>query len=83
MAVPADAPAKIAAKVASGDLPLNMPRRLWAGTGTGQPCHGCGEVIGPSTTDYEFEAADGRTIHLHVTCASLLEAERRRRTGPA
>jgi hypothetical protein len=78
-----DAPARIAAKVESGDLPLDLPRRMWAGRGSGKSCNGCGEVIDPSQVEYEFEAADGHTVRLHLGCASLLEAERRRRAGPA
>jgi hypothetical protein len=76
-------PARIAAKVESGELPLDTPRRMWAGMGSGKPCNGCGEVIDPSQVEHEFEAADGRTVRLHLGCASLLEAERRRRAGPA
>jgi len=83
MPFPAGAPAKIAAKVESGELPLDTPRRMWAGMGSGHLCNGCGESIGRSQVEYEFEAADGRTIRLHLGCASLLEAERRRRAAPA
>jgi hypothetical protein len=84
MPFPAGAPAKIAAKVDSGELPRETPPRVWAGMGGGKPCNGCGEVIDPSQVEVEFETADGRTVRLHLGCASLLEAEqRRRRGGPA
>lgn len=52
---------------------------MWAGHGTHKVCDGCSEPIPPSHVEYEFVLADGRTFHLHLGCASLLEAERRQR----
>lgn len=80
MPFPPEAPKKIAAKVERGELSLELPKRMWAGRGSGKPCDGCGEVISASQVEYEFESGDGRTVRLHLGCASLLEAERRRRS---
>jgi hypothetical protein len=82
MPFPSDAPGKIRAKVEDGRLPLELPARMWAGFGSEKPCDGCGEAISRSQVEYEFESRDGCTIRLHLGCASLLEAERRRRSSP-
>ena len=79
MPFPADAPGKIRAKVEDGRLPVDLPARMWAGPGSGQPCDGCEQIISRGQVEYEFESGNGRTIRLHLGCASLLEAERRRR----
>jgi hypothetical protein len=78
MPFPPDAPGKIHAKVEDGRLPLELPARF----GSEKPCDGCGEAISSSQVEYEFESREGRTIRLHLGCASLLEAERRRRSSP-
>lgn len=82
MPFPPDAPGKMRAKVEDGRLPLELPARMWAGFGSEKPCDGCGEAISSSQVEYEFESREGRTIRLHLGCASLLEAERRRRSSP-
>jgi hypothetical protein len=80
---PQGAPERIRAKVADGRLPLETPARVWAENGSlGKKSDGCDEPIVPSQILCELSFADGRTVHLHLGCASLLEAERRRRVGP-
>ena len=78
MPFPADAPAHIHNKMVNGRLPLERAERMFAGYGSGKICDGCDQPIGSQQVEYEFVLADGRTFHLHLGCASLLEAERRR-----
>lgn len=78
MPFPPDAPGKIRAKVEDGRLPIERPARMWAENGTQGKCDGCDERISTSQVHYEFVLTDGRTFQLHLGCAALLEAERRR-----
>ena len=77
MPFPADAPEKIRHKVARGILPDTRPARMWAGFGAGRICAGCDHPIEPDQVEYEF--GNGETMRLHLGCAALWEAERRRR----
>jgi hypothetical protein len=79
--LPPDAPGKIRAKVEDGRLPLGPPARMWAENGTRGKCDGCDEPILTSQVHFEFMLADGRSFQLHLACASVLDAERRRRRG--
>jgi hypothetical protein len=83
MPFPAEAPLKIRRKVESGALPVDMPAKTYAGFGTGGPCAGCEEPITKAQAEYELEMADGRKFLMHLGCAGLLEAERRRGDDPA
>ena len=82
MPFPPDAPGTTRGKVEDGRLPVEVPARVWTGSGSGKPCDGYGQVISRSQVEYEFESGDARTIRLHPGCVSLLEAERRRRSSP-
>lgn len=79
MRFPTDAPKKIRDKMDAGILPREKPTKMYAGFGNGEPCAGCDTPILPAQVEYEFEAADGSPIRLHLGCAGLWEAERRRR----
>lgn len=78
MPYPPEAPQRIRDKIARGTLTVEPPRRMYASYGTGGICDGCGEPITHTQIEYEWELPDGRFIHMHLGCASLLEAERRR-----
>ena len=65
--------------IAAGQLRLDSPRAMYAGKGTGNSCDGCGEVIDGTHVEYEPTYEDGHSHHLHLGCAGVLDAERRRR----
>jgi hypothetical protein len=65
--------------------PANGPeqiRRLWAGPGSGRPCHWCHDVIDPGQTEYEVEFVEerGARPRFHLPC---LDIWRRRRSAPS
>jgi hypothetical protein len=64
--------------IAAGRLRLDSPSNLYAGKGTGRNCDGCGEVIDGTQVEYEPSYQDGQSHYLHLGCASILDAERRR-----
>ena len=69
-------------KIDSGVLPVDVPVKLWIGSGTGKRCIVCGKRILKDHTEYEpqYEYGDGRiVIRLDARCHRLWEAERRRR----
>jgi len=76
MPFPPDARDKIRGKIASGALPRKGPAKMWAGHGKGETCAGCDQPITPEQIEYEF--TDGATIRMHIGCAALWDAERRR-----
>jgi hypothetical protein len=51
---------------------------MYAGYGTGRICDGCGEMIEKTQVEYESVYQDNSSAHLHLGCAGLLDAERRR-----
>jgi hypothetical protein len=66
----------------AGILPFDIPVKLWAGMGSGQPCTACEQPILKAQVEYElqYDAADDHApIRLHAGCHGLWEAERRRR----
>ena len=70
-------------KVVAGTLPLDPPRQLWSGIGSGRRCTACEQPILLAQTEYELEYGEGRfPIRLHRGCYGLWEAERRRRSHP-
>ncbi len=79
MPFPPDAPDRIRHKVEVGLLPNVPPPRMWADQGDGQPCAGCDQPILPDQVEYEF--GNGDVFRMHLGCAALWEAERRRRAS--
>ncbi|HEU5321147.1 MAG TPA: hypothetical protein VFX28_10115 [Methylomirabilota bacterium] len=79
MPFPTDAPEKIRDKLDRGVLPREAPGKMYAGFGQGHPCDGCDQPIAPTQVEYELDSSEGRSIRLHLGCAGLWEAERRRR----
>ena len=70
---------KIIERLAVGALPSHVPGRMFAGYGTGKACDACDAPITEQDVEYEFETGTDRMIRLHLRCASIWEAERRRR----
>jgi len=56
-------------RIASGALPAETPRRMWAGFGNGRPCDACGNAITLTAVEHEFDFADGRTVRFHDACS--------------
>jgi len=80
MPFPRDALKKIKDKMDAGLLPRNAPTKMFVGFGQREPCAGCETPILSAQVEYRFDdSADGRTLRLHLGCAALWEAERRRR----
>jgi hypothetical protein len=52
---------------------------MWAGNGHGDTCAGCDQAIRPDQIEYEF--TDGEVVRMHIGCAALWDAERRRDTA--
>ena len=69
---------RVLASIASGRLRLDAPTTMYAGYGAGHTCIGCDEVIDATQVEYEAVFQDGAAYRLHLGCASLLDAERRR-----
>jgi hypothetical protein len=63
----------------AGVLPREDRIKRWAGFGSGRLCVVCDEIILPAQVEHELEFEDGRMIQMHLACAGLYEAERRRR----
>jgi len=60
-------------------LPAQLPKTLWAGRGSGEPCSLCGRAIDRNETEYELEAlpaigANG-IVRLHVRCHGVWPIE--------
>jgi hypothetical protein len=71
---------KVRRKLEAGTLPLDTPKTLWKGIGSGKPCSVCEEVILPADVEFEPQYNDGRAVvRFHVGCHGLWEVERRRR----
>lgn len=76
MPFPPEAQQRIREKIARGILPRKPPGKMWAGNGQGETCVGCDRPIRPDQIEYEF--TDGETVHMHIGCAALWDAERRK-----
>ncbi len=60
-------------------LPAEVPRFVWAGPGTGEPCSLCARVVDPLDMEYEFKAPVGdgteSTFRFHLRCHALWQLE--------
>jgi hypothetical protein len=77
MPFPPGTPEKIRDKLARSILPRETNGKMYAGRGVGKPCDGCDEPISADQVEYEF-AHNGEPVRLHLGCAGVLEAERRK-----
>lgn len=70
---------KIRVKLDTGALPVNEPTKRWVGYGRENLCDGCDEVISSAQIAHELDFENARAVRLHIGCASIYEAELRRR----
>ena len=78
--MPKSLSAIIREKIDGGVLPVDVPVKLWIGSGSGKRCIVCGKRIPQDGTEYEPQYGDHRiVIRLDARCHRLWEAERRRR----
>jgi hypothetical protein len=73
---------RVLAAIDSGRLRLDRPQKMYAGYGDGAECAGCGEVIDNMQVEWEATYENGQSYPLHLGCAGLWDAERRRRQPP-
>src|SRR5438128_1614064 len=71
----------ICTKLDAGRLPREDHIKLWIGYGQNRPCAVCERVILCSQVQHELQFADGRIVSMHLGCADLYQAERRRLAG--
>ncbi len=81
MSEPADHPlARIQARLTDGRLPDDEPVKTYTFYAREEyRCAGCDERLHPAHLEREVEMADGRRLHLHISCHGLWMADRRLR----
>jgi hypothetical protein len=64
-------------RITQGLLPRTIPKTIWAGGGSGQPCSLCDQAIVDTDLEYELpdSAAGERTVRLHLRCHALWQLE--------
>ena len=63
-------------KLADGRLPHNSIPRIWGGSGAGEICDACDEVITKTQFVMEGVGAEHKAIQLHVLCFQLWDSVR-------
>ena len=63
-------------KLADGRLPRTPVPRVWSGSGNGEACDGCGELVTKAQMVMEGLDAKGRRVQFHVACSHLWDVER-------
>jgi DNA repair exonuclease SbcCD ATPase subunit len=58
-------------------LPAEIPKAIWAGLGTGEPCSLCDRPVDPTEVEYEINAQGGiqSTLRFHLRCHALWQLE--------
>jgi hypothetical protein len=66
-------------RIKSGLLPSEIPKKIWAGGGSGRPCSLCDDAIQRGEMEYELPEPDGtageRTVRLHLRCHAVWQLE--------
>lgn len=65
-------------RIANGQLPRQVPSKMWGGPGIGQPCALCGKPILREEVEYELEGHVDETLRsfrFHVVCQSVWQLE--------
>lgn len=55
-------------KMKRGGLPAPFPAKPWRGSGSGEPCSGCGDVIGRAETEVDVDVSGALTFVFHEEC---------------
>lgn len=55
-------------KMKRGGLPAPFPGRPWRGSGSGDICSGCGDVVGRTETEIDVDVRGALTLILHEEC---------------
>ena len=55
-------------KMKRGGLPAPLPTKLWHGTGSGDVCSGCGDVIARAETEIDVDVRGAITLTFHEEC---------------
>ena len=77
-----DLGALIRARVLAGALPNDMPRKVWAGYGSGKACSACDQIIVKALdVEYDVEMDDGRGFLAYESRSWRLTAKPTRRVS--
>lgn len=69
-------------RIRQNELPAQLPKTVWAGQGSGEPCSLCDRPIDKTEMEYELDIPVARAnsvVRLHLRCHALLELELSRR----
>jgi len=58
-------------RVQRGDLPSTVPRSVWGGQGSAQPCALCGKYVSPTAVEDEISGEGGQNYHFHLRCFAI------------
>jgi hypothetical protein len=59
-------------------LPAQVPKSIWAGPGSGEPCSLCEQTIAKTDMEYELDTSASNshmTVRLHLRCHALWQLE--------
>jgi hypothetical protein len=65
-------------RIGKGLLPARLPKTIWAGPGSGEPCSLCDRVIDKAELEYELDnpaATANSVVRLHLRCHAVLQLE--------
>jgi len=65
-------------RIAKGQLPREVPSKIWGGPGSGQPCALCDKPIRHEEVEYELEVhidENARQLRFHLVCQSVWQLE--------
>lgn len=55
-------------KMKRGGLPAPFPAKPWQGTGAGDACSGCGDLISRSEPEIDIDVRGALTLTFHEEC---------------
>ena len=55
-------------KMKRGGLPAPFPGRPWRGSGSDEPCSGCGDAIARTETQIDIDVRGALTLAFHEEC---------------
>jgi hypothetical protein len=55
-------------KMKRGGLPAPFAARPWRGSGTGDACSGCGDLIARDETEFDIDVRGALTLTFHEEC---------------